>query len=153
MLACGHASSLSAELPSAEDEDEDSDAHEDEAPQAEVRRSSNSAPSTSGQLQELAAAQAAPTTRLRTRRFAATCLLELPDLVASDTRHRDPLAAQVSIYITHSELLHFTTMAVQALLSCGDCLLNSTPRPMCPVSPRKSQRRLRGTPQHLDIVN
>ena len=102
MLACGYVLSLSAELPSAEDEDSDLDADDDEGAQAEARRSSNSAPSTSGQLQELAAAQAAPTTRLRTRRFAATCLLELPDLVASDKRHRDPLAAQVSVCITHS---------------------------------------------------
>ena len=102
MPACGHALSLSAELRSAEDEDSDSEADEGEAAQAEARRSSNIAPSTSGQVQELAAAQAAPTTRLRTRRFAATCLLELPDLVASDKRHSDPLAAQVSICITLS---------------------------------------------------
>jgi len=44
-----------------------------------------------------ASERAASTTRLRTRTFAADCLLDLPALVGPDPRHFDPLLAQVSL--------------------------------------------------------
>ena len=75
---------------------EDEDSEEEDATGLEVRRSSHSGASTSGQLPHAIPGKAAATTRLRTRAFAASCLNLLPNLVASDTRHLDPLIAQAS---------------------------------------------------------
>ena len=76
-------------------EDQDSEDEED-LTQVEARRSSHSAASSSGQVPGTGSSVAPATTRLRTRAFAAACLLKLPNLVATDTRHLDPLAAQVN---------------------------------------------------------
>lgn len=74
---------------------EDEDSEEEDAIQIEARRSSHSGASTSGALPDITTGKAAATTRLRTRAFAASCLNLLPNLVASDARHIDPLVAQV----------------------------------------------------------
>lgn len=73
-------------------EDEDSD--EEGMNGMEARRSSHLSASTSGQMPDQPE-KAAATTRLRTRAFAASCLMNLPALVLSDERHFDPLLAQV----------------------------------------------------------
>ena len=48
-----------------------------------------------GQGSEQLSGRSAGAIRLRTRTFAAKCLLELPDLVGADLRHVSAMAAQV----------------------------------------------------------
>lgn len=79
-----------------EGDDEDDESATRKGPTADSRnRGEGTASSAPGAAPTGAVPGAKATTRLRTRTFAARCLLRLPDLVASDRRHLDSLMAQV----------------------------------------------------------
>ena len=80
---------------------DDSDA--DETATAKPAPAPSAQPEASPAVPALSVAKAASTPRLRTRLFAARCVLELPAAVGEDPRHFNALAAQQvrSLYIYH----------------------------------------------------
>ena len=73
----------------------------------------------------LTIAKAASTPRLRTRLFAARCVLELPAAVGDDPRHFDALAAQrVCSPLVFIEALCLAAKHELVMRSCCTCAAN-----------------------------
>lgn len=69
---------------------------------------------------------ACPSCRLRTRLFAAQCILELPSDVGSDARHFDLVAAQANPG-TPAGVLHVSLCALShACARAGKCVVHQT---------------------------